>query len=270
MSLVLKSNQVFTGTLIPEYDAYITRVLADGGEIYSTDDLFSAFVFAKLNGLDKNNSFSVTSASWGRKLDDNGNLLVLYSLFAEAGDIIPSSSGGALEKLEFTDGRPVFASYSASNYAVTKGAVDKPSGIFSTTYKILGGSSPLGAFYSEDNPGRRFTLINTASGVAALCYDGFYGQVGPLTGSLVGNSLSAGAIIEYGTSALSGYLNGEFKETSILSGSGYATPSQFTLGTRNATPEGDVVRIGEAWALCNDVNTSQAEAISARLATQIN
>lgn len=87
MSLVLKSNVAYKGDeLAKGYRAYVTRVLADGGQIFSTQSLFNALVFASSQGIDASIGYSITSASWGFK-ESEGRIVKLYSLFGAKGDI---------------------------------------------------------------------------------------------------------------------------------------------------------------------------------------
>ncbi|NTY98669.1 hypothetical protein FCH30_15870 [Acinetobacter radioresistens] len=88
MSLVLKSNQAITSApLLPAYDTYKARVLADGGVIKNESLLLDVFLFMKEYGLDAAKVFSATSANWGIK-EVAGNVTKLYNLFDATGDIV--------------------------------------------------------------------------------------------------------------------------------------------------------------------------------------
>lgn len=88
MSLVLKSNQSFTGdALLPELDAYKARVLADGGVIKNEGMLLDVFLLMKELGLSASKVFSATSANWGIK-EVGGDVTKLYNLFNASGDIV--------------------------------------------------------------------------------------------------------------------------------------------------------------------------------------
>lgn len=88
MSLILKSNSVFVGDeLVSGYSAYINRVTADGGVVFSKNSVVDALIFAMENNLNVSNCFSATSINWGYK-EVGGKVVKLYNLFNPTGDLI--------------------------------------------------------------------------------------------------------------------------------------------------------------------------------------
>ncbi|MFW2562489.1 hypothetical protein [Acinetobacter baumannii] len=88
MSLILKSN--IESTIDPVfsiYDAYVQRVLADGGSVIDSDLLLNFLNLISENNIDAAKLFSVVSAGFGVKKDINGDIVKLYSLFNSAGDL---------------------------------------------------------------------------------------------------------------------------------------------------------------------------------------
>ena len=97
MSLILKSNQVFNGSLSPEFDTYKARVLADGGVLKNESKTLEAFMFFRGLGLNSNLIHSATSPTWGVKLS-GANVVKLYNLFDPSGDVVVTSGSYALKE----------------------------------------------------------------------------------------------------------------------------------------------------------------------------
>lgn len=90
MSLVLKSNGTYTGdSMFPLSDAFIARVLADGGEIVDIGYLQSAEIFLKANNL-ADKVFSFASPKFAVKKVGSA-VSVIYSLLGSDGDVVIES-----------------------------------------------------------------------------------------------------------------------------------------------------------------------------------
>ena len=119
MSVLIKSDNAYVGTgTIPPIsqtlttpqaviDAYVARVVADGGEIVSRVAIINA-----VNFMFQNNIYGKTevcaSPLYGRKLDVDGGILKLYSIYGDDLVGVPLN-GGTLPKLvgnfvNFNDG----------------------------------------------------------------------------------------------------------------------------------------------------------------------
>ncbi len=91
MSLVLKSNQSYTGeALFPMLDAYKARVLSDGGVIKDELSLLSAYIKLKEIGVSAANALNLVSPNWGFK-ESGGDLVKMYDLFDASADVIVES-----------------------------------------------------------------------------------------------------------------------------------------------------------------------------------
>lgn len=97
MSLILKSNQVFTGSLSPEFDTYKARVLADGGVLKNESKTLEAFMFFRGLGLNSNLIHSATSPTWGVKLS-GADVVKIYNLFDPSGDVVVTRGSYALKE----------------------------------------------------------------------------------------------------------------------------------------------------------------------------
>lgn len=204
MSLILKSNQSFTGeALLPALDAYKARVAADGGVIKNEGMLLDAFLFMKEVGLSASKVFSATSANWGIK-EDAGNVTKLYNLFDASGDIVldkgtyPIQSSG--DKFSF------YSTSSTANKLQAVGTVSsKNLSIFLAYEKGVSTTAPTAAlaeFWGVDNSVRGLALAYVATTSTYL--SNAYGTTGEVIGVPYAKNIS-GAVT---SSGLKVYQNG--------------------------------------------------------------
>jgi hypothetical protein len=92
MSLIARKNLIAGGIDVQPYvDAYVARVLSDGGTVYDQQYVYDAYAFY-LSEEVYDAGFIHWSMLAGKKVDANGDLIKLYCLFGNDKDISASPS----------------------------------------------------------------------------------------------------------------------------------------------------------------------------------
>lgn len=145
MSLVLKSNGTYTGdSMFPLSDAFIARVLADGGEIIDESQIFSAEIFVRQSAL-QSKIFSLVSPAFAVKKSGTA-VSKIYSLFGGDGDFVIEAGASPT----FNSDNTVAIAGSGSNKYKTQS--DAASGsislltAFTTTVNITAGVPLMSAY----------------------------------------------------------------------------------------------------------------------------
>lgn len=147
MSLILKTNTQFNGTLFPNMQAYIDRVIADGGIIKNMSLLQDAFLFLRVSGLDATKLFTFNSVNWGVKVV-SGNVTKLYSLMGASGDLTPKVNTDTFPLVEDTNGVSHFSSIGNSGFTTSNLITTKGFGVF-VAYKKNATSNRSNALVAE-------------------------------------------------------------------------------------------------------------------------
>lgn len=184
MSLILKSNQIFLGSLMPAIDAYKARVIADGGLIKNETMMLDAFLFMREEGLNAANIFSATSANWGIKVSGN-NVVKLYNLFDAAGDVVIKKGSYALQgsggKFSFFSAGSESNAFEAEGiivspnqsmfHAFVRGTTPVASRALSETYTADGSYRGLNVFFNAINNTYESNGYDVSGQLVGISYD---------------------------------------------------------------------------------------------------
>lgn len=251
MSIVIKSNSVFTGQdLVAGVSDYMSRVESDGGEIVSKDSVIYALLFASRNKITSTNCLSATSASWGVK-KSGSNITKLYSLFGSAGDVMLT---GAFPYIQTSDGCAV--AYNGASSSLAKASFAGKSGNFGAIIKyaetgILTATRRLYSIQSNTTAIARNSLID--SGLSAS----YISVENTVSTTRNNNVRKTGAVFASGYLTL---IDSVYGESSLAASATTLQADRFILGGQDPnTGSAFVGNIYEAWATINmDLDTFRA------------
>lgn len=226
MSIVIKSNQIFNGesptveqiltTQDAVYSAYLARVVADGGSIVSESKVRDAITFMFDSNLYGRIGVSA-SPYYGVKLDANGGILKLYSIYGE--DLVGRAVGsGELPKIvsNFVDFNPT-----------THGTVN--GGILTTAVKKSWSVTGRMAYAVATKEHIAATLLP----LAALSSHGDFALNGDVLSLLAGSATNGTIGLRTNNAAYGGgtailnLVNANNPQYSVVAGSDFITKSTF-------------------------------------------
>jgi len=247
MTTILKSDGIYTGPDIAVdvlFDAYVERVLEDGGEIIDRDAVHAAFDYAHGAGLNGLTVFSATSAAWGIKRN-GGAIEKMFSLFDPDGDLIVNS--GAVQ-FSINNGFPGAYSTSAANGLKSVGTTTETDLALAAVTRVTPGGRFFGAFCVADTAQ---TVVRLGTGIQSSVHRN-YAQQRPNAAV----ALYAGEYEEYSATALhvhdnflEMYQNGEVIGSSTEVSPYSATSRLYVVGPQNATGGALGGWLFEFWAL---------------------
>lgn len=248
MSIVIKSNSVFTGQdLVAGVSDYMSRVESDGGEIVSKDSVIYALLFASRKKITSTNCLSATSASWGVK-KSGSDITKLYSLFGSAGDVILT---GAFPHIQTSDGWAV--AYSGASASLAKASFAAKTGNFGAIIKYSEPALSIATrrIYTLQSGSTAVLRTNLSDSVSASYYQSIESINTINRSSAVRNT---GAILNLDRFTVIDSIDGE---SVVVGTSQLASVDSFILGGQFPnTGSAFVGNIYEAWATVNmDLDT---------------
>lgn len=242
MTTIIKSDEKYMGgELATGFAAYKSRVLGDGGQITSENELKKALMYCRANNLGVREVLSAVSPNWGVKMS-GGNVVKMYSLFDASGDVIATGDYPLVDH----EGRKAISLNASSASKMVTGLMDLRSDnyaamleyeeeggvdfsvnrfLFNSAINYGGSTGYLSRVALLSTPALSFAYNNVFDSLdvsaprdKSLRKTAIYHKSGTLTGLDTKSGVSSATVVAAGTGMITHYVGGRADSRDSLRG----------------------------------------------------